>query len=364
MEKTEEGALERPSTFGNEKTSPIRLNKPSELKVSSSSLNDSSAGNLSRKYISITNFDNETNELLDFIFYPDEPQRGDIYLRAFRMRKEFPNAQVDVVESPDGSEPSPLSAPISKDEYLQHRIRDWIIVALSKLNSGKQVSNNIFRSIDNLPLTYEQLVPVLEFVTTHPFYRGQQMFFKSSDEIDIVVHGGSIIKQDSGSHLYLPDSSPKRALTPESRREQRRIRQSVKAGVKTRRRCNTCPPQNLFTFSVAITTLHHRHQLHVLELPNPPKTLEEFFIKAGKLILDHDRKSASASVSSSNSCSDSDSLSEDENEVLHFTRAFTLSGRELNDIKTLLNYCTPTMSNISQNWGVATVVLSMGEEFF
>jgi len=300
------------------------------------------------KFITITTFEEETNQLVDFKVIPDEPQKGDIYIRAFRIRKEFPKAQVDVVESTDNTEPSPNPEPIPEDVYLQHKIRDWMIVALSKLNSGKQISNNVFRSIDNLPLTYEQLKSVLDFVIAHPFYRGQQMYLKSSDDVNIVIHGGSITIQDSDPLIITRTSSPNRSSTPETRRDLRKhhSRQTVKSGVYQRRRCNTAPQQNAFAFSVAITTLHKRHQLHVLELHSPPKTMEDFLLSAGRVLSLQD-----------------DSSDDTDNESL-YQRAFTINGKELTDISAVLNYCMPSLSNATQNWGLATVILSMGEEFF
>jgi tetratricopeptide (TPR) repeat protein len=152
------------------------------------------------KFIRITHFDTETGLATSHSSFPDDSSLGNINIRAFRLRSEFPEAQVEIVEtSGEEDEAPPRVTQIPKKEYAEQKIRDWLIVALSKLSSGSQLSKNMFNSVDKLPVKCDRLRAVLQQVVSHPLYRGQQMFLQACDGVKLRVEGGTIIQEFSGS---------------------------------------------------------------------------------------------------------------------------------------------------------------------
>ena len=374
-------------------------------------------------YIRLTCFDKETNQPVRHEVYPDDKTKGNINIRAYKLRMRFTDAQVEVVVCPDGVQPPPRTEPISRSRYLEVRFHDWVVVALSKLASGAQLQDNVFRSIGNIPLKSNRLRAVLERVLKHPLYRGQQMHFTAIDGVHFHVKGGRITETYPNGELYQPSEvnidaegqcSTDEESTPEDDNFDAILRQfprrktslprlpnidtterhktSIKTRSKRRHRRRSIsytsnleltssmeeedeedentdelfdsspeevqPPEPIPEprpkFSTAVTTIYCRKNLNVLELPEAPRSLEELFVSAAKVIQEteqHNRESGDEGNRSDEDC------------LCIYTRVFTTTGRELRSISDVVAYCVPQMDDTTHSQGLATIVFSMGEDF-
>jgi hypothetical protein len=149
-------------------------------------------------------------------------------------------------------------------------------------------------------------------------------------------------------------------------------------------------PSPSLAFSLAVATLQNKSTLNVLDFRGVPGSVDEFLLLVEGMLSESNPFSSSGShacggVARSRSanierddqdwtasdCSDTDSdsvVEEDDHEsaeeACHYTRIFAHNGKELITIKDVLSYCIPSVGSQNQSWGIATVVVSQGEDFY
>jgi hypothetical protein len=123
------------------------------------------------------------------------------------------------------------------------------------------------------------------------------------------------------------------------------------------------------TFSVAVAVMPNKNTLSVIDIHTIPETLDEFLsVVEGKLNAARRttllRRSTSEYFDEGLQRDLQLDEDDDDDDFNHYTRVFTHTGRELKTIEDVLSFCIPSIGSRNQAWGIATIVVSMGEDFY
>eukprot|EP01107_Rhizomastix_libera_P011770 TRINITY_DN2940_c0_g1_i1.p1 TRINITY_DN2940_c0_g1~~TRINITY_DN2940_c0_g1_i1.p1 ORF type:complete len:771 (-),score=264.25 TRINITY_DN2940_c0_g1_i1:105-2417(-) len=149
------------------------------------------------KFIRITHFDKEGRSPFASKIEKESESPVDVHIRAFKLRREFPDSEVEILTVYDNTTPPPRTRPMDSEDKSVQSVRDWLIVALSKLCPGGRLCTP-----NPLPLDFHCLKVALEQVITHRLYRAHLLELRDKEGCEVCVMSGSITHKRTGYCHY------------------------------------------------------------------------------------------------------------------------------------------------------------------